>query len=188
MRCQDNENRSRFIVRLFDAYSRRVIAFSRKHGQADLAEDTTQEVFIKLLQHPKLEDMDVSASYLLKIAQNIMRSGHSRRVRSKRILGRLVMESSHARNCTEETVTETHTVRMNRDQMDEAMQSLSACEREAIRLIVWEGMSYRHAACSLKVNVTTVNNWKFRGLSKLRACVEARDSASQDVFSRQESA
>ena len=35
-------------------------------------------------------------------------------------------------------------------------------------MIVWEGKSYDHAAQSLEVSVTTINNWKHRGLAKLR--------------------
>jgi RNA polymerase sigma factor (sigma-70 family) len=187
-RCQDNESRGRFIVRLFDAYYDPVFSFSRKYGQADAAADTTQEVFTRLIQHPHLEDMDLSVSDLIKVAQNIMRSRYSRSIRTREMLERLPMESSKTGVRREKTDRDTQTARMDRSQIDKALQSLTAFERDAIRLIVWEGMSYDHAACSLKVNVSTVNNWKFRGLSKLRAHVAARDNANRDVLSRQESA
>ena len=52
------------------------------------------------------------------------------------------------------------------------MSSLTSDECEAIRLIVHDGKSYHHAAEALGVTVTTINNWKHRGLSKLRKYAE----------------
>jgi hypothetical protein len=48
------------------------------------------------------------------------------------------------------------------------MGLLSSDEHSAVRLIVCEGRSYQHAAQSLGVTVTTINNWKHRGLTKMR--------------------
>jgi RNA polymerase sigma factor (sigma-70 family) len=52
--------------------------------------------------------------------------------------------------------------------LGEAMQELTDDECEAIRLIIQDGKSYHHAAKALGVTVTTINNWKHRGLAKLR--------------------
>ena len=57
--------------------------------------------------------------------------------------------------------------------LDRAFSRLSDDERDALRLIVCEGRSYAHAARSLGVSVTTINNWKHRGLGKLRRQLQA---------------
>ena len=48
------------------------------------------------------------------------------------------------------------------------MDQLSMDERDAIRMIIQDGKSYTHAAEALGVTVTTINNWKHRGLTKLK--------------------
>ena len=56
--------------------------------------------------------------------------------------------------------------------LETALGLLGRDEQDAIRLIVCEGKSYQHAAESLGVSVTTINNWKHRGIVKLRKLVE----------------
>src|SRR5262249_2546615 len=63
--------------------------------------------------------------------------------------------------------------------LNTALGLLSNDEQNAVRLIVCEGKSYQHAAESLGVTVATVNNWKHRGLVKMRRILaEAETSAN----------
>ena len=57
------------------------------------------------------------------------------------------------------------------DVLETALGLLAKDEQDAIRLIVCEGKSYQHAAEALGVSVTTINNWKHRGIVKLRRLV-----------------
>jgi DNA-directed RNA polymerase specialized sigma24 family protein len=52
------------------------------------------------------------------------------------------------------------------------MASLPSHERDAVRLVICEGLSYEEASISLGVPVSTVNNWKYRGMNKLKARAE----------------
>ncbi len=54
-----------------------------------------------------------------------------------------------------------------------ALSMLPTHERDAVRLVVCEGLSYEEASASLGVPVSTVNNWKFRGINKLKKHAEA---------------
>ena len=55
--------RSAIVLDLFDRYYERVHAFARRSVDANVAEDVTQEAFTRLLQHPRLEEMEISISY-----------------------------------------------------------------------------------------------------------------------------
>jgi DNA-directed RNA polymerase specialized sigma24 family protein len=61
-------------------------------------------------------------------------------------------------------------------ELDGAFTMLAGDERDAIRMVVVEGRSYAEAARSLGVSVTTINNWKHRGLEKLRARYGRRET------------
>ena len=69
-------------------------------------------------------------------------------------------------------------------QIEEALTHLSSDERDAIRLIVQDGKA-THAAEALGVTVTTINNWKHRGLSKLKKLtdLEALTSGANPAIS-----
>ncbi len=167
--------RSQIVLDLFEAYYDRVYAFARKSAEPAVAEDATQEAFIRLLQHPRLEELEISISYLLKIVHNILRRRHSRSVRLREILDEQVTPRERRRHEEEPFPFEHPTSETLADvgSLERAFSRLTDDERDALRLIVCEGRSYAHAARSLGVSVTTINNWKHRGLGKLRRHLQA---------------
>ena len=172
-------DRSEQVLELFDNYYERVYAFARKSAGPTVAEDVAQEVFVRLMQHPRLEELTISISYLLKIAHNLLRRRHTRGTRLREIL------DDEVRPRELDRMSETHG-RGSEDgrggAVSDAMSHLSSEEQDAIRMIVCEGRSYAHAARSLGVSVTTINNWKHRGLKKLRGHMERDESVMDDSF------
>ena len=169
MKIVSDETRSDFVLRLFDAYYNRVFAFTRRCAPNDVAEDITQEVFIRLLQHPRLEELELSVSYLIKVAHNLLRRRHARGSRLRELLETAVKDElvqKHGR--PEQPSRDIQPPGMENINLQEALTELSNEEREALKLIVQDGCSYQQAATALGVTVTTINNWKHRGLSKLR--------------------
>jgi RNA polymerase sigma-70 factor (ECF subfamily) len=169
-------DRAEIVLDLFERYHDRVYAFARKSAEPAVAEDATQEAFVRLLQHPRLEELDISISYLLKIVHNILRRRFTRSVRLREI----VEEKIKPRIRQNEEDSSPQPLRVAEDltnlgQVEQAFGRLSPDERDALRMIVCEGKSYAHAARSLGVSVTTINNWKHRGLSKLRGQLESED-------------
>lgn len=156
--------RAQLVLSLFDGFYERVFAFLRKSTTPEVAEDLAQEVFVRLLQHPELERLTISVSYLLKIAHNLLRRRYARANRLRELLSeRHANGGSPDANEGEETL-----IAVDGDVLQTAMGLLTSDEHSAVRLIVCEGRSYQHAARSLGVTVTTINNWKHRGLSKMR--------------------
>lgn len=172
-----SRDRAEIVLDLFEMYHDRVYAFARKSAEPAVAEDATQEAFVRLLQHPRLEELEISISYILKIVHNILRRRFTRSVRLREIVEEKI--KPRVRRHEEESsprplrVAET---RANLGEVEEAFTRLSPDERDALRMIVCEGKSYAHAARSLGVSVTTINNWKHRGLSKLRGQLDAEDT------------
>ena len=173
MKQSNSETREDFVMRLFEAYYTRVFAFTRKCAPQDVSEDVTQEVFVRLLQHPRLEELDLSVSYLIKVAHNLLRRRHARSTRHREILETTVSDEIIQRHGRPTAPSRTPVEDKSQDfQIDDALDQLSTDERDAIRLIVQDGKSYTHAAEALGVTVTTINNWKHRGLSKLKKITE----------------
>lgn len=166
--------RADLILRLFDDYYDRVYAFLRKSATPDLADDLAQEVFVRLLQHPQLEDLTISASYLIKIAHNLLRRRHARATRLRELLA-----ERSAGECFESEDGSPRPRVVDSTVLEAALGLLSNDEQNAVRLIVCEGKSYQHAAESLGVTVTTVNNWKHRGLTKMRRMLDEADAAHE---------
>ena len=160
---KDGESHSDFVLRLFDAFYQRVFCFARKSAHRDLADDVTQEVFMRLLQHPRLDELEISCSYLIKIAHNLLRRRHTRWSKLQEILNCRVAESPSLRGQREPAPVELPDL-----DIDEAMKGLNPDERDALSLIICKGMSYEQAAKALNTTITTINNRKYRGLQKLK--------------------
>jgi RNA polymerase sigma factor (sigma-70 family) len=167
------------VLELFETTFERVYRFARRSSDPETAEEVAQEVFSRLLSLQDFEKKELSVSYLIKIADNLLKRRHQRQQRWRRV------ESGLAR----ETLPRLGAMgARDRSEVDEsrvaaAMDRLSTDEREAVRLIVCEGLSYEDAARSLGVQVSTINNWKHRGIQKLKQHV-GRDRAGEGSGSR----
>ena len=156
--------RPEIILKLFDAYYERVFCFARRSVGPEAAEDIAQEVFIRLLKHPDLERLTLSVSYLIKIADNLLKRRYSRSEKYRTVL----MEATKGQDPVREALRKPEQDTLDSRILMEALEILTSQERSAVRMIVCEGMSYQHAARALGVSVTTINNWKHRGIKKLK--------------------
>ena len=163
MNMNEGEQESDFILRLFDAYYDRVFCFARKSAHTEVAEDVSQEVFIRLLEHPRLTELHISCSYLIKIAHNLLRRRHARWLKLQDILNCRIAESPSLRGKAEATSEDLPEINLKA-----AMCILKPEERDALNLIICRGMSYEQAAKSLNTTITTINNRKYRGIQKLK--------------------
>lgn len=167
-----NLSRSAIVLSLFEKYYDRVFCFAKKSLPPSQAEDIAQEVFIRLLEVRELERMSINISYLLKIGDNLIKRRYQRCQRFNRFLA----SAGQAAEPIDESLTPRSVLPLESEELSAALNRLSQNERDAVWFIICEGMSYETAARTMGVSVTTVNNWKFRGLRKLKGM--ARRSAS----------
>jgi RNA polymerase sigma-70 factor (ECF subfamily) len=153
--------RSSIVKELFDQYFERVYRFIRRSTDEATADEIVQDVFLKLLQHPNLESKALSVSYLFKIADNLLKRRFQRSRRASEIHQDLAGDTARWAMTAQDNSDDAPGIAA-------ALEGLKDGERDAVRMIVCEELSYEAAAMSLGVRVTTVNNWKHRGLERLR--------------------
>ena len=179
-----NETLNAIVMGLFESYHDRVFAFLRRLTTAERAEDLTQEVFFRLYRVKNLESRDISVSYLFRMGENLVRKGYHREQRHRRASEELRNRATLQAGIEFDTDSSSRDREQGRSVMafvgsgalQSAMTLLTNNEQAAIRLIVCQGLSYEQAACSLEVSVSTINNWKHRGVRKLRKIIEDADS------------
>lgn len=176
----DEALRARIVGDLYKSSYHRVFCFARRFIRDEEAEEVAHEAFVRLLRVRNLERMTISVAYLLRIAENLLKRRHERALRYRHILeesGRLAGHSSEgqlwARGAAggQGDSGDAHGPAMDPARLESALSLLTREEQAALRLIVCEGLDYDAAARSLGVPVSTINNWKHRGLSKLRKLV-----------------
>jgi RNA polymerase sigma-70 factor (ECF subfamily) len=182
-------DRQRIVEELYRAYRHRVEAFARRLVGPSDAEEITQETFVRLSRVRNLERMAIGVAYLLRIAQNLARRKYERAERYREALERSgrnrprEFESGEDRgfdspaNPPAARESGLSGVALDADRLEAVLRLLSDEEQAAIRLIVCQGLEYQAAARALGVNVSTVNNWKHRGLTKLKLLVGLESSA-----------
>jgi RNA polymerase sigma-70 factor (ECF subfamily) len=172
MAVRDPERaRLEIVLKLHKTCSSRVYGFLRKSVAPDIADDLTQETFLKLLQVRNIERKSISISYLFRIAQNLLRRRFNVTKRRREIMEKAAHEETSAmKNRSSEPFG------IESIMLDEALKGLDVHEQETLRLIICDGLSYTQAARALNVPVSTINNWKHRALQKLRGTIDAADA------------
>lgn len=157
--------RGRTVLDLFERYYERVFLFARGSLDASSAEDVAQEVFTRLLDLRDLERKTISASYLIKIADNLIKRRYRRARRLEAWIDQEIRERGpgHDVRAAGEVERSEEQIRARR-----TVGELSPAEQDAVRLIVCGGLSYQQAAASLGVEVSAINNWKYRGIQRLK--------------------
>jgi RNA polymerase sigma factor (sigma-70 family) len=154
------------ILVLFERYYERVYCFARRSLDQSTAEDIAQEVFVRLMNLQNLESRSINVSYLIKIADNLIKRRHRRMRRFEAIIAadtsRTDVVHSESGELGEEADHDTGA------SCSEVLESLTDGEQDAVRLVVCGGLSYESAARSLDVKISTLNNWKFRGIQRLK--------------------
>lgn len=162
--------RANLVLELFDAYYKRVYCFTRKSLAPSAAEDIAQEVFTRLLTVNALEEKTISSSYLIKIADNLIKRRYNKDQRKNQYI-----DSQREDAVRDLRMNHKNEPQWSSSEISQALSLLPTHERDAVRLVVCEGLSYEEASASLGVPVSTVNNWKYRGINKLKQHAEATE-------------
>lgn len=162
-----SDPRVRVVLDLFELYYERVYRFARRSVDASTAEDIAQEVFTRLLRLPDLAEREIHPPYLIKIAENLIRRRFNTEQRFADHAERYGTHAQMRSACPGRGRAPDVSARA-------AVTRLGDRERQAVELTVCRGLSYQQAAASMGVKVSDVNNWRYRGVDRLRRQAEER--------------
>lgn len=132
-------------------------------GDADLAKDVCQKVFIQLAQKAgAVRDGDALAGWLYRVAAHTATS-------VVRVESRRRKRETEAMNLAEPTATTTDTWSAIAPFLEEAMQRLSADEQDALVLRFFEDKSLREVGLALGLSDDAAQKRVSRALEKMRA-------------------
>ncbi len=165
MSKQKRVNQGR-VDALYSHHYQRVFRFARRSLSLADAEDIAQDVFVGLLGLHDIDHRELTGSYLLKIAQNLMKRRWRQGRRRAQVISRyfypMTLSGASLQNISEVEAEETRNLLANQ------LRELPPHEHKTIRFIVCGEMPYAAAARSLGVRDTTVNNWRHRAVDTLK--------------------
>lgn len=150
---------------------------NRLLGSRTLAEEVTQEIFLRLWNVPERFDTDrgtlraMLLSWTHGKSVDVLRSDNSRRRREERD-AHFLAEAGHdiENEAIELTIA---------DQVARALAGLRSEEREAITLAYYRGLTYREVAAELDQPEGTVKSRIRSGLRTLRASLNINETDSE---------
>lgn len=164
------ESRSQPLVELISTYQQELFSFIwRQVRERELAEDLTQEVFVRAYRFmDQFEERSEVKHWLFRIAINVVRSYYESRAWKQRQRNVVLDESevTGGRDTLREEVRHLLTL----------VRELPPDLREVVHLCVIEGYSYDEAARLLDIPTGTVASRIHRGLKLLRQKVLEGDS------------
>jgi len=147
---------------------------NRLLGSRSLAEEVTQEIFLRLWNTPERFDADrgtlraMLLSWTHGKSVDVLRSDHSRRRREERDAHVLAEAGLDIENEAIELAIA--------DQVTRALAALRSEEREAITLAYYRGLTYREVAAELDQPEGTVKSRIRSGLRTLRSSLNINET------------
>ena len=166
--AKDNESA---FSELFIRYDKRIYPFVlRMIKSASLAEEITQEIFIKIWNNrQKLTGIDHPEAYILTIASRHTLDHIKKRVNESKMLQRLsVVLNDSTDNNTEEALL----LRESAALIHRAVNQLPPQQKAVYELSRHEGMKYEEIAQQLNISPNTVRNHLVKALDFLRTFIK----------------
>lgn len=149
---------------LFESLRDRVLAYARKVGDPDLAEDVVQETFLRLLRYKKGNLGPITFSFILTMTRNVARTMHAKRSREPGAVSEPADVAQPRREPTRLVA--------NLDVVYDVLDRMPERQREALFLTEVCGLSEIQAALAMAMSRAAINARKRDALCKLRQCVE----------------
>ncbi len=162
------------MVSGFDAavqrHQRKVYTFARYYlGQAEEAEDITQEVFLKLWRNSRQLDAEGTRAWLLKVTRNACYD----RLRRRRTAARVFADDSETPAAEKVTAADPDpearaAAADYRRHLHAALEQLTDPMKSIVILREIQGLKYQEIAEALGVPLNTVRVYLHRGRARLR--------------------
>lgn len=168
------------FAELHQKYSISIFNYIRKFvNSADLAEDLTQEVFIKMWQvRARLHDVQSLKAYLFIIARNHTLNSLKKAFRSDVAMAEVINSFVEERRDTEEDLLSKEYLAY----LQKALDTLAPRTREIFMLCREHGKSYDEVAEALGISRNAVKNHMVSSMKILKSAVEKDLGVSLSVL------
>lgn len=168
------------FVGLYDLYSRSIRTFVTRYvNSKPLAEDLTQEVFIKIWENRSaLTHVKSFKSYLFVTARNHTLNSMKVIFRSEVAIGEVIDGFVQLRNDTEEQLMEKEYALF----LKKILESLPERTREIFKLCRDQEKSYDEVAKSLNISRNAVKNHMVQSMKVLRSAIKKEYGISLSLF------
>jgi RNA polymerase sigma-70 factor (ECF subfamily) len=161
------------FAELFRRYDRRIYPFVLKMIKSPiLAEEITQEIFIKIWRHREsLSVIEQPESYILTIAARHTLDQIKKRLNEHKMLKRFSAGLSSAHNEPEELLL----LKDTEELIQRAVDQLPPQQKSVYLLSRKQGLSYEEIGQELKISPNTVRNHLVKALAAIRIWLEQQD-------------
>ncbi|MHA4810054.1 RNA polymerase sigma factor [Flavitalea flava] len=165
-------NEAAFAV-LFRRYDRRIYPFVLKTIKTKvLAEEITQEIFIKIWRHrEKLPQIDQPEAYIFTIAARLSLDYVRKGLNENRMLQRLSASLPPAHNNTEDALF----LKDKEALVQRAIAQLPPQQKAVYLLSRQQSLSYEEIAREMGISVNTVRNHMVKALHSIRTRLDKQD-------------
>lgn len=156
---------------LFDAHYGAVVAYARRRGAGwDDAHDVAAEVFAVAWRRRGDVPAGVERAWLLGVARRVQANQWRGQRRWRALMARVA-------GATPSVAEEVAVVADADPGLARALASLSARDREVLRLVTWDGLTHAEVAVVLGCAESTVSSRVARARARLRRALDDRSSA-----------
>lgn len=168
------------FVGLYEIYNRSIYNFIIKYvSSIPLAEDLTQEVFIKIWENRlNLHAVESFKAYLFITARNHTLNSLKVVFRSEAAIGEVISGFASLRNSTEEDLLHKDYIFF----LNKTLSELPARSREIFKLCREEGKTYDEVAKSLNISRNAVKNHMVHSMKVLSSSVKKEFGISVTVI------
>ena len=151
---------------VYEKFNKRIYTVALKMLKAkEVAEEVTQEVFLKLWRHDQqFNDFDHLEAWLRTTARNLSLNAFRKLVLERKLGDQVFLQFSESQNITEEAIL----LNDARRQLEAAIEKLPMQQREIYILCQQEGLKYEEVAERLNISVNTVKTHMKRALASVR--------------------
>jgi len=168
------------FARLFKKYNRTIYHFVIKYvNSPSLADDLTQEVFIKIWEsRDKLGGVLTFKSYLFTTAKNHTLNCMKAAFRSEAAMGLIVNSFVHNRNNTEDRLVNKEYIEF----LNRILETLPERTRTIFKLCREQGKTYDEVATELGISRNAVKNHMVASMKVLRYSLQKELGLSLSIF------
>lgn len=154
------------LDKLFRRHKQELLAFAERQGNARIAEDITQESFLRLMHHPDLASIDNPRAYLFKTIANLSKNAYDHEQVRMRYLPDEPIEL-HQIVSPAPTLESTLEAHQQLERFIEIMSLLPEVVQHAFILSKLDGLTYTEVAYALGISSKSAQRYVFKAWQHL---------------------